>query len=153
MNRGMRIVVVILYVAGLASLVSACGGSPSTPEDVEQQAFEDMRAEVREIVEDPTRENSALALVDRLQSDYAQLRRLAQTSRLELRQLNADYDATPEQFADYLADYSAQLEQTHKQFRKTHRSLVEAMLAEEWDALSKSNTKSMATLAKSLVSI
>jgi hypothetical protein len=134
-------------------LIGGCGGNPQTPEDIEKQAFDDMRAEVREIIENPQREEAVVKLVDRLQEEYSTLRETAETRRKALRALNADYDATREQFVDYLDRYNADLVRSHKAFRDSHRGLVEATTAEEWSALSKSNTKSMGQLAKSLSAI
>ena len=145
----------ILKILGLSVVlfIAGCGGSPETVEDIERQAFDDMRAEVREIIEDPAREESVVELVNRLQEEYANLRKSAETRRHALRALNADYDATREQFAEFLDKYNAELESSHRAYRESHRTLVEATTAEEWDALAKSNTKSMGKLAQSLSSI
>jgi hypothetical protein len=137
----------------IVMLIGGCGGNSQTPEDIEKQAFDDMRAEVREIIEDPQREEAVVKLVDRLQEEYSTLRETAETRRKALRALNADYDATREQFVEYLDRYNADLVRSHKAFRDSHRGLVEATTAEEWSELAKSNTKSMGQLAKSLSAI
>ena len=134
-------------------IIGGCGGSPETVEDLEKQAFDDMRTEVREIIEDPRREEAVVTLVNRMEAEYANLRGKAEARRKALRDLNADYDATREQFVEYLDRYNAELEQSHKAFRVSHRDFVEATTDEEWSALAKSNTKSMGQLAKSLSSI
>ena len=137
----------------VAILIWGCGGNAEAPPDVEKQAFDDMRAEVRAIIEDPQREDLVVALVDRMQSEYQNLRDTAEARRKALRELNADYDATREQFAEYLDKYNAELVTRHKAFRESHRALIESTTAEEWSALAKSNTKSMGKLAESFSSI
>ena len=135
------------------ALLAACGGSPEATADIERQAFDDMRAEVRAIIEDPQREEAVVTLVDRLQGHYENLRATAEARRKALRALNADYDATREQFTEFLDRYNAELAGNHKAFRDSHRALVDATTAEEWSALAKSNTKSMSRLAQSLSTI
>ena len=147
-----------MKLSGIVSLptmafILGCSGSPETAEDIEKQAFDDMRAEVREIIDDPRREESVVALVDRLQEEYSTLRETAATRRKALRTLNADYDATREQFVEFLDKYNAELERSHKAFRDSYRELVEATTADEWSELAKSNTKSMGQLAKSMSAI
>lgn len=141
--------------SGLVSLwlVSACGGSPATPQEIERQAFDDMRTEVRGIVEDIEREATLVGLVDQLETDYSNLRSLAEARRLKLRALNADYDTTREEFAKFLDEFNGQLERDHKKFRESRRAFIDATTPEELSAIGKSNTKSMARLANSLMSI
>lgn len=139
----------------LAMLVflAGCGGSPTADEDIQGQAFEDMRNEIRSVIDDNEREATVLALVDRLETDFAELQNTAERRRSRLRELNADYDATRPQFDAFLADYNEQLERSHADFRESHRALVESTTSEEWSALAKSNTRTMKQLAKSISSI
>lgn len=112
-----------------------------------------MRAEIREIVEDPQRQENVVALVDELQVQYSTLRQTAATRRKAIQTLNADYDATREQFAELLDRHNAEMESSHKAYLKSYRALVEATTAEEWSALAKSSTKAMRQLAQSVSSI
>ena len=148
MNRVYRSVTLVA-----AALSIACSGSPESPEDIEKRAFDDMRAEVRAVIEDPQREEQVVTLVDKMQQEYVELKQTAEARRQALRTLNADYDATREQFDEFLDRYNAELESSHRSYRESHRALVAATKAEEWAALAKSNTKSMGQLAKSLSSI
>jgi hypothetical protein len=130
-----------------------CSGSPTAMEDVEKQAFDDMRSGVRGIIDDPEREAAVVALVDDMEAQYVEMRETAQRRRAALQELNADYDATREQFAEYLDTHNADLKRTQQEFLAGHRRLINATTAEEWSALEKSNTKSMQRLAESLASI
>jgi TRAP-type mannitol/chloroaromatic compound transport system substrate-binding protein len=142
-----------LLVPALVTLFAGCGGSPETAEDIEKRAFDDMRAEVREIIEDPQREETVVGLVDELQRQYSNLRDTTETRRKALQTLNAEYDATREQFVELLDKHNAEMESSHKTYLKSYRAFVEATTAEEWSALAKSNTKSMGQLAQSLSAI
>jgi long-subunit acyl-CoA synthetase (AMP-forming) len=141
----------LLAVAG-CSLI-ACGGKNIAPEEIEKQAFEDLRVQVRDIVDDATREAEILVLIDQLQGNFDTLRSAMVTRRADLRALNADYDATREQFAELIERHGKEVKFSHAQFMRSRQAFVSATTPDEWSAMGKSNTKSMATLARSLQSI
>jgi len=147
-----RLQYLLPYVVSLW-LVSACGGNPAAPEDIEKQAFDDMRAEVQGIVDNSEREATLVGLVDQLEADYAELRTRTESRRHRIRELNANYDASMEEFEALLAEVDGQLGQSRRKFTESHRSFVEATTPDEWSAIGKSNTKSMAKLAHTLMSI
>ena len=134
-------------------LVAGCGGTPPDPVDLEQQAFDDLRGEVRLVVEDGGRETAVLAIVDELQADFVRLRELAEGRRQGLRELNADYDATRAQFEVLLAEFSEQRQASHARFKATREALRESTTPEEWSELEKASTKAMTALATRLGSI
>ena len=145
----------IFHIVGLAALAMlfGCSSSPTSNEDIEKQAFDDMRTEVREVIEDAEREASVVALVDTMEAQFVVLREATVNRRKALAELNADYDATREQFAEHLDRYNADLERSQRAFLESHRALIDETTAEEWSALLKSNTKSMSKLAESLATI
>ena len=61
---------------------------------MEAQAFEDLRNEIREAIDDPARVVKAIALVDYLADDLESLRETITTRNQRVRQLNADYETT-----------------------------------------------------------
>jgi len=141
------------YLISTILLVSACSGNPTAPGDIEKQAFDEMRAEVQDIVDNSEREATLVGLVDQLEADYAELLTRTKSRRHKLRELNANYDASREEFDALLAEVGGQLEQSRRKFTESHRSLVEATTPDDWSAIEKSNTKSMAKLAQMLMSI
>ncbi len=145
----------VLRSAGLivVATLAACSGSPTADEDIEKQAFDDLREEVRTVVEDPEREAVVVALVDSMEEQFAVLRDSAATRRQVLQDLNADYDATREQFVEFLGIHNAELRRGQQAFLESHRELVEATTAEEWAALEKTDTKSMKRLADAMAAI
>jgi hypothetical protein len=140
----------LLAIAG--SSLMACGGKNVAPEEIEKQAFEDLRAQVRDIVDDATHEAEILVLIEQLQADFDTLRSAVVTRRADLRALNADYDATRKQFADLIERHGERVKLDHAQFMRSRQAFVSATTPDEWSAMGKANTKSMATLARSLQS-
>jgi Glu-tRNA(Gln) amidotransferase subunit E-like FAD-binding protein len=137
----------------LALLLGACSNAPPTVEEVEGQAFNDLREEIRLVIDEPDRQATVLGIVDELMVDFVELRRLAEARRMELHELNANYDATREQFTNLLARFAEQRSRSHQQFVETRRSLRSATTPDEWAELQKTNSKSMATLARLIAEI
>ena len=59
----------------IALLVVACAKDDVAPVVVEKQAFEDLRTEIREAIDDPAREAETIRLVGVLEEDLAAIRR------------------------------------------------------------------------------
>lgn len=138
----------------LALSLSACGGKESvSPADVESEAFDDLRTEVREAITAPEHQAEVLAIVDGLQADFKDLSAAIQVRRSKMRGLNADYDATREQFSDYLQRYDGEIKTSHERFRTRRRALIASTTPEEWSDIGKTTTKSMKTLAQLLQTI
>jgi len=135
-------------------LIAACGGKePIAIEDVEQQAFDDLRAKIESVIPDPERQSIIIGLVDEVHVDYSELREAVVIRRAELRKLNADYDATREQFAAYIEKYDARIKLSREKVSASHQKLIRATTVEEWDALKKADTKTMKKLISSLQAI
>ena len=147
-DRSRRLTAVIGFL-----LLAACSGGPSEIEDVEQQAFDDLREEVRLAIDDTEREAAVIDIVNQLQTEFGNLRELAESRRKRLRALNADYDATREAFAELLADFEAEREVSHSRFIELRESLETNATPEEWAMLEKTNTKAMAQLAAAIAAI
>lgn len=148
-NR-LTVLSLMLFVLALAG----CGGKEAvSPEDFEQQAFDDLRAEMADVIVDPERRAIMSGLADVLQRDFAELRIAVTVRRTELRKLNANYDATREQFSEYIEKHDARIRASRERVTATHQSLVRATTVQEWDALQKADTKAMKELVSSLQSI
>jgi hypothetical protein len=135
-----------LSVAVLAVAVAVIGGGVSSggcagkrqgaaPEMEDRAA--DLRAAVRKTVADPERAAAVARAIDDLEAAERDARASRAAERHDLRELNADYDATREQFAVVL--------QRHADARAGHRRRLAAardqMIANttdaEWTALAK----------------
>ncbi len=154
MNSGNSRRLTGLVLMLIATALTACGGKEAVaPEDVEQQAFDDMREVIADVIADPARQAEVTALADDFQARLGEFRNAVADRRTVLRKLNSDYDATREQFIAYIEKYDAQIESTHKRLMDSHVALVRVTTAAEWDKLSKADTKMMKELINSIQSI
>jgi len=137
----------ILSLLLSAVMLVACGGKDAVaPADEEQQAFDDFRDAIKEVIQAPDRQAEALGLVDEFQGEYEELWVAVKVRRTELRRLNADYDATREQFRAFVDKYDADIAAAHARALETRMAFVRSTTAEEWDALKKADTKAMKEL-------
>ena len=134
--------------------IAGCGGKEAvSPADIEQQAFDDLREKVSKVIEDPERRAVVNAEVDKLQISYTDFRLAVTARRTEVRTLNADYDATREQFHEFVEKYNNQILTDHGVLLKSHQALISATTPEEWDELQKADSKMMKKLISSLQAI
>jgi hypothetical protein len=139
--------------AAVALLTIACAKNQVAPVDVEYQAFDDLRAEIRIVIDDPAREEEAIRIVNQLQEDLAALRtRIAERKR-RTRELNANYDATRAELEAFLENVATEVYQNHLRVAETHRALMSTVTAPERDAIARAHTKAMKAAITSIQSI
>ncbi len=144
----------VLWCAMIAIMVTACAGTGDvTSADVENQAFEDLRNEIRAVVADPARETEAIRLVGVLQKDFETLHSTIATRTIRLRELNADYDTSRADFEAFLASIEAQARERRQNVTATHQALLAAMTAEERSQVDKSRSRAINAAIKSMQSI
>ena len=137
-----------------ALLLAACAGKETVaPADAEQQAFDDLRAAVSEVIEDPAQQARLLNMVDEGHAEFTKLRTAVEVRRTELRTLNADYDATREQFREYVEKYDNQIKVARKLVTQSRLTLVQATTEQEWDALEKASNKAMKKMIRVIQSL
>lgn len=137
-----------------AIFLTACGGSePVSREDQQAAAFTDLRSVVAETVSDDGRQREVLAIIDTLENDISELRALLIRRRAELREINANYDATREEFLDFANQIETQIQDGRRRALEQHVKLAAAMTEEEWDSLSKAQTRAMRSIAQSVQGI
>jgi predicted nucleic acid-binding Zn-ribbon protein len=120
---------------------------------VQAEASADLRAAVEGAIDDPGRETDALALLEQFESDVATLRESMIERRAELRRLNADYDTTREELSTYAATMESRIQDNRRRILEARGRLVAATTADEWDAITKADTKAMKTIARSMQSL
>ena len=144
------------FLVFIAITLAACTSGRqvvTSPEDIQKQAFDDLRTEVRKTVNDSVRQTEVIALIDQMQSDFKSMRNSVVKRKSEVRKLFADYDTPHEKFDEQIIFYDTQVKSNRKRFGDSRRALVEATTIEEWTALNKAESKAMSALAKSLMSI
>jgi len=147
MTRHLVIVCILILGAG-------CGGKTSlTPEEVTAAAFDDLRGAVAAVIEVAERREAAVALVDKLESDYRALRASVLERRTRIRALNADYDASRADFIALTDELEAGVRDARKATSVTQRAFMVSMTPEEWAAINKTNTKTMQAAIAALQAI
>jgi Mg2+ and Co2+ transporter CorA len=137
----------------IASLIFGCAKDDVAPVDVEKQAFEDLRAEIRDAIDDPVREAETIRLVGVLEDDLAALRSSITSRKARAKELNANYDTSRSDFASFLAKIEAEVRDNRQQVTKTHQALLANVTPEELSAIVKTHTKAMNAAIKSIQSI
>ena len=133
---------------------AGCGGKDAVaPVDVEKQAWEDLRNEVRETITSPERESEVIALVDILERDLSIFRSVVDERINRVRQLNANYDTTRAEFERFLTEISKEAQLQRKRVGQSHAALVSFTTADEWAQVSKASTKAMKSTVKTMQAI
>lgn len=144
----------VWLLIGIALVVVGCGGKDTvTPVDVETEAWDDLRSEVRETISDPEREAEALKLVDELAGNVTALREILTKRHERARELNTNYDTTRAEFDAFLKQVNSEIQASQQRVSRTHRAFLAVTTPEEWSQLSKVRSKAMATAIKSLQAI
>lgn len=143
----------VLVCVATAMVLVGCAKDDVTPVEVESQAFDDLRAELREIVDDPDRESEAIRLIDAVQQDLATLRATVEERRERVRQLNADYDTTRAEFAAYLASVEAEVRDNRRKVAESRQAFFAAVMPEEMEEVAKITTRAMAAAIISIQKI
>jgi hypothetical protein len=151
MNRAFTKRAVIVLFSLL--LTAGCGGKASvSPETVVAEAFEDLRTQVADVIEDDDRRDLAVAAVSEIESDYYALREAIQQRRTRLRALNADYDATREELIVLVDALEQDIRDARGAVAATRRELMSATTSGEWERLRKANTQTMKAAINALLS-
>ena len=145
----------LLIITSLAAVISlvACSSAPVNREDQQATAFADLRTAVTETVSDDDRQRDVLAIIDSLEKDIDELRALLVLRRTQLRELNADYYATREQFLEFASHMESHIQSGRRRALEQHLRLAVVMTEVEWDSLSKTQTTAMRSIAQSVQGI
>lgn len=149
-----RVHKLIVLTAGLSCLaLAACAGKKDvSPVDKERQAFEDLRSEIRDAVDDPAREARALSLVDELVGDLDTLRATITERRTRFRQLNANYDTPRAEFDAYVEQIRRELQSNRSAATNAHRRFVAVLTPDELKQIAKAQSRAMKDAIRALQS-
>jgi hypothetical protein len=142
-----------LLCVAVVSLFVACAKDDVSPVDVQKQAFEDLRTDVREAIADPAREAEAIKLVGVLEEDLADLRTSITARKNRVKELNANYDTSRADFKAFLAGIEVEIRDNKQRVSATHRALLATVTPEERSAIAKTRTKAMNAAIKTIQSI
>ncbi len=143
-----------MLFAAVACVFAGCGGKDAVaPIEVEKQAFEDLRTEIRGAIDDPARETEAIALLDGLADDLHSLRDRISERKQRTRQLNANYNTPRADFEALFDQVDREIQSNQQRVTEKHRALLAITTPEEWSAISKARTRAMNAVIKSLQAI
>ncbi len=143
-----------ILFAAVACAFAGCGGKEAVaPIEVERQAFENLRGEIRGAIDDPAREDKAIALVNFLVEDLDNLREKISARRKRVRQLNADYDTNRADFEAFFDQVDKEIQSNKRQVSERQRELFAVTTPDERSAISKTHTKAMDAATRNIQTI
>ena len=152
MNMKIRIgTLALVFVAG--AFAGCAGKDEIATVDVEKQAFEDLRNEIREVIDDPDREAAAITLVDALSEDLAALQERISARKKTVRELHADYDSTRADFEAFIEQVGGQIQSNKRQVSERQRELFAIITSDERSEITKAHTKAMDAAIRSIQAI
>jgi len=131
----------MVFTASACAFAGCASKDDVSPADVEKQAFEDLRSEIRAVIDDPAREGEAIALVNELSEDLNVLREKIAQRRQRVRELNTNYDTTRADFEAFFDRVDRQIRWNKRQVSEKHREFLAIMTPDERSAISKTHSK------------
>ena len=134
----------LFFLLAIFLVAAGCAGKDKpTPKDVEAQAFNDFRAEIRAVISDTERAGQAIEIADELEASFDALREHLAARSKKTKALNADYDAPKEDYIALFNDIQKDVERNQRHVSELHRKLVEVTTTEEWAGLKKLRNATM----------
>jgi len=140
-ERTLRLKSAMLFAAIAYAFAGCASKDDVSPADVEKQAFEDLRSEIRAVIDDPAREGEAIVLVNELSEDLNALRETIAKRRQRVRELNADYDTTRADFETFFDRVDRQIRWNKRQVSEKHLEFLAIMTPAERSAIAKTHSK------------
>ena len=137
----------------LASLLSACTKDDIASVDIEKQAFDDLRSDIRIAVTDSTRESKAIDMVGVLEQDLADLRTSIKVRKERVSELNANYDTPRADFEAFLADVEKEVRENRRRVSDSYKTFLANVTPEERSAIAKTHTKAMNSAIRTIQAI
>lgn len=150
MDRMIKLSGVSLVAAALLLVIVACAGMKKSPEDKKKEAFDDFRAKVADVIDDPEREGQAIALVTDMQKNFFDVRDANAKTLVEARKLYADYDASREDFEAFIEESVVRVRSQQRDVVDANRQLRTIVTEEEWDAIDKSRSRALMAAVKAI---
>ena len=143
----------MLFAAVACAFAGCASKDDVSPMEVEKQAFEDLRSEIRAVIDDPAREREAIAMVDALSEDLNALREKLSERRQRVRELNADYDISRADLEAFFDQVDREIKLNKRQMSEKQRALFAILTPDERSAISKAHTKAMAAAIRNIQAI
>jgi len=135
----------------LAILFVGCAGQGGVNlVDVEKQAFDDLRSEIRIAINDAERETKAIAVVDELAEELESLRSLKTKSREQGRRLNANYDTTRAEFDALISASNVEIRLTQQRILEKRVAFIAITTLEEWNQIFNARTNAISAAIEAI---
>ena len=152
MNKHTKVLPLILIFASFLAGAGCAGKEKPSPADLQVQAFEDLRSEIRDVVSDAGRVEQAIAITEELENSFDRLRTHLAERSAKIQEMNADYDAPKEDYINLYKRIQKDIERNQSNISNLHRELVEVTTAEEWVSLKKLRNATMEAAVTSIQS-
>jgi hypothetical protein len=127
-----------------AVLLVSCSGTDSvTQQEHEIQSLDSFQETIKDVVQGSDRQEEISGLMATYQLDFQNLRSTIEAQRIELRALNADYDATREQFQSVIEKHNADIKAARVKATGSRLAFVRATTPEEWAGLKKADANAL----------
>lgn len=131
----LSLLVMMLGVAGCSS------GAKDAPVEIQSQSFDALRDTANELLADPEQAAEITELITQLENVVLQTQNDRGNHRKKIKALNANYDASEDEFSALLASISDEQDARREVVVDIRRKLAAVVSAEEWDKLIKALDK------------
>ena len=121
-----------------ATILGGCSSAPKdSPVEIQSQSFDALRDTAKDVISDPDRANEVTELITQLEGVVLQTQNDRSLHRAKIKALNANYDATEEEFTALLATISDEQDASREAAVDIRRKLALVVPADDWPDLVK----------------
>ena len=135
MNRSNITFSSFLCISLCAMLVLLAGCAGKDKADSSAEWITQMRSKVSIVVEDPDRAEQIIGVFSGVEADLQKWGAYKGEYFMEMEALNADYDATPEEFRDLIGSYNVERSQIKRKMLDARLKIKGLSTRDEWQVL------------------
>jgi len=143
----------VIMVVGVFTLMTGCmtTKNKASPEEEDQAtAFDEFKEQLVLTVEDSKREETLLNTIDALELDINALLAEIRNRKQGFKELNANYNASREEFDAFFDDANSRIQLQRKQTSIQYRLIQELLTEQEQKQLNRHNNKLIESFINSL---
>jgi len=145
--------IALALVAAFVVAMGCAGRKDVTAMDKSDQAFIDLRNQVRLVITDTDRQARIVELISALQADIEQLGVSYSGRQTRIRELNANYDATREDFVALIEERNREVAEARLRVSRQYETLSEYTTPAEREQLNKYRSKAISAALSAMRSI
>lgn len=140
-------------VTALVIVVGCAGRNEVTATDKSDQAFIELRNQVRLVITDTDRQAKIVELISALQADINQLGVSYSGRQTRIRELNANYDATRTDFVAFIDERNREIAAARLRVTQQYRTLSECTTPAERELLNNYRSKAISAAISAMRAI